>query len=404
MVTARARRGLAGRSCPGAEGHCDKWSTPTGRRMTGLHLVVREGILGRMKLAVSALLIFGFLIPALPASAQAPSVIDVAALGPQIGDRIADFRLEDQDGGAWTQDSILGPNGALLVFSRSVDWCPYCKTQMLDLQDRMPDLEAAGLGLAVITYDSTAVMADFAGRRGITFPLLSDPGSATIKAYGLLNTTVDAATSNYGIPFPGTLVLDAQGVVTERFFEEAYQERITVSSMMLALGSAGPPVEASRITTDHLQITTYVSDDAVAPGSLFSVVFDIRPRDRMHVYAPGADGYRVIGLNLDPDPLLVARPVAYPESEVYFFEPLNERVPVFESPFRLTQVMHVSPAREHREMLADRESITITGTLDYQACDDRVCFNPQSVPVSYTVKLRSLDMERANVEPAAGSR
>ncbi|MDA1183541.1 MAG: redoxin domain-containing protein [Acidobacteria bacterium] len=337
-------------------------------------------------------------------SAQTPDVIDVGRLGPQIGDRIADFRLEDQSGRTWTRDSILGPNGALLVLSRSVDWCPYCKTQMLDLQSRMPELEAAGLGLAVITYDSTAVMADFAGRQGITFPLLSDPGSATIKAYGLLNTTVDATSSNFGIPFPGTFVLDTDGVVTERFFEEAYQERTTVSSMMLALGTSGPPVAASRITTDHLQATTYVSDGVVAPGSLFSVVFDITPRERIHVYAPGADGYKVINLNLDPDPLLVARPVEYPESEIYFFEPLNERVPVFESPFRLTQVMHVSAAREDRAALADRTSITITGTLEYQACDDRVCFNPQSVPVSYTVQLRPLDMERATVEPTAGSR
>ena len=338
------------------------------------------------------------------ASAQTPGSIDVASLGPQVGDQIADFRLQDQTGTAMTRDSIMGPNGALLVFSRSVDWCPYCKTQMLDLQNRLPELQAVGLGLAVITYDSPAVMADFASRRSITFPLLSDPGSSTIKAYGLLNTTVDATSNNYGIPFPGTFVLDREGVVTDRFFEEAYQERTTVSSMMLALGSGSPPVTASRITTDHLRITTYISDDVVAPGSLFSLVFDVSPRERMHVYAPGAEGYRVIGLTLDPDPLLVARPLEYPASEIYFFEPLNERVPVFESPFRLAQLMHVSAAREDRAALADMESLTVTGTLDYQACDDRICFNPQSVPVSYTVRLRSLDTERANVEPGGGTR
>jgi peroxiredoxin len=357
-----------------------------------------------MKLLSSTLLTAGLLsLVSFPASAQTPASIDVASQGPQVGDRIADFRLQDQAGTAWTRDSIMGPNGALLVLSRSVDWCPYCKTQMLDLQSRIPELEAAGLGLAVITYDSTDVMADFAGRRGITFPLLSDPGSATIKAYGLLNTTMDETSSNYGIPFPGTLVLDSEGVVTDRFFEEAYQERTTVSSMMLALDASSPPFGASRITTDHLQITTYASDVEVAPGSLFSLVLDISPRERMHVYAPGADGYKVIGLAIDPDPLLVVRPVDYPASETYFFEPLNETVPVFESPFRLTQVMHVSAEREHRAALAEQESITVTGTLDYQACDDRVCFNPQTVPVSYTVNLRPLDMERANVD-GAGAR
>ena len=87
----------------------------------------------------------------------------------------------------------------------------------------------------------------------------------------------------------------------------------------------------------------------------------------------------------------------YPASEIYFFEPFNERVPVFQTPFRLSQAMAVTAAREHRAALADVESFTITGTLDYQACDDRICFNPQSVPVSYTFTLRQLDTEQANV-------
>ena len=45
----------------------------------------------------------------------------------------------------------------------------------------MPELRSEGLAVAVITYDSMAILADFARRRGITFPLLSDQGSATIK-------------------------------------------------------------------------------------------------------------------------------------------------------------------------------------------------------------------------------
>ena len=269
---------------------------------------------------------------------------------------------------------------------------------MVNLQNGLPEIEAQGLALAVITYDSRAVMADFTARRGIAFPLLSDPGSSTIKTYGILNTTVEDETSrNYGIPFPGTFVVDRQGIVTARFFEEAFQQRTTVSTMMLTLGTGSAPVAARRITTDHLQVTTYATDEVVAPGSLFSIVFDVTPRERMHVYAPGAEAYRIINLTLDPNPLLVTRPLQYPASEIYYFEPLDERVPVFQEPFRLTQTMAITTAREQRAALADVESVTVTGTLDYQACDDRICFNPQSIPVSYTFTLRQLDTERANV-------
>jgi peroxiredoxin len=276
-----------------------------------------------------------------------------------------------------------------------VDWCPYCKTQVIELQSRLPELREKGLGLAVITYDSPAHIADFSRRRGITFPLLSDPGSEVIKAYGIFNTTVAATSTNYGIPFPGTFLLDRAGTVTSRFFEEAYQERNTVSTILIALGDARAPASARRIETDHLDITTYVSDDEVAPGSLFSVVFDVKTNPGIHVYAPGAQDYKVINLTLDASPLLTARPMQYPPSEIYHFKPLDERVPVFQKPFRLVQSMALKATAEARAALKGIETITIGGTLEYQACDDTICFNPQSLPVSYTVTVRQLDTERA---------
>jgi hypothetical protein len=261
----------------------------------------------------------------------------------------------------------------------------------------MPELRNKGFAVAVITYDSTAILADFSRRRGITFPLLSDQGSATIKAYGLLNTTVDSASTNYGIPFPGTLLVSRQGVVTARFFEEAYQERNTVASILLKLGDPGHEIDVQRITTEHVEISTYLSDQVVAPGTLFSVVVDVTPRRGMHVYAPGRHNYKVIALRLDAQPLLLVRPLQYPASEIYVFKPLNERVEVFQKPFRLVQNVALSASPDARKLLASVKTLSITGALEYQACDDKVCFLSKSVPVTYTVRVRELDMERAAV-------
>jgi hypothetical protein len=47
--------------------------------------------------------------------------------------------------------------------------------------------------------------------------------------------------------------------------------------------------------------------------------------------------------------------------------------------------------QEVQKLLADRESLSITGALEYQACDDTVCFNPVRLPVSFIVKLKRLD-------------
>jgi hypothetical protein len=48
--------------------------------------------------------------------------VDVSRLGPQVGQRVPDFTLEDQNGKQWTLPSIMGPKGAMLVFFRSADW------------------------------------------------------------------------------------------------------------------------------------------------------------------------------------------------------------------------------------------------------------------------------------------
>jgi len=89
------------------------------------------------------------------------------------------------------------------------------------------------------------------------------------------------------------------------------------------------------------------------------------------------------------------RDAHFPKAEDYFFKPLNEHVLVYQKPFRITHDVEIDPSREAAAALKDLTTMTIGGTLSYQACDDKVCFNPQSVPLSWTINLRPLDTERA---------
>ncbi len=243
-------------------------------------------------------------------------------------------------------------------------------------------------------YDPVPVLADFSARRGITFPLLSDAGSATIKRYGILNTTVPETNQLYGYPFPGTFILNRDGIVTTRFFEPTYQERNTMSSVLARLGNkVDAPV--TKTAAPHLEITSYPTDQVAAPGTHFSIVFDIKPGPRVHVYAPGVTGYKPIALAVQPQTGLVVREAHFPKAEDYYFKPLNEHVPVYQKPFRIIQDVEIDPSREAAATLKDLKTMMISGTLNYQACDDKLCFNPQSVPLSWTINLRPLDTERA---------
>ena len=72
-----------------------------------------------IRIAALSTLVFGFLMSA---TAQSPTTIDVDSLGPQVGEDVPNFSLADQNGQVQTLDSIMGPNGAMLLFHRSADW------------------------------------------------------------------------------------------------------------------------------------------------------------------------------------------------------------------------------------------------------------------------------------------
>ena len=264
-----------------------------------------------------------------------------------------------------------------------------------------------------ISYDSEQVLADFAEQQGITFTMLADPGSPTIERFGILNTvSADSLGPNaedpdvvedfamyvsvtqpserfVGIAYPGTFMLDPDGRVTSRFFEESYRERNTVASVLLRLG-ADLSVEGTEVSTSHLTLRTYPSDPVIALGERFALAFEITPLENMHVYAPGADKYRVVTVQIEPQPFVRVLPLQHPASETYYFEPLDERVPVYQKPFTLLQEIVPEITREARAAFEGIDTLTLTGSLEYQACDDRVCYNPMSVPLSWTVELKPL--------------
>ena len=292
----------------------------------------------------------------------------------------------------------------------------------MELQERFTELQAQGLGIAAISYATEELLADFAQRRGITdVPLLSDDDSAVIRAFGIYNhvaeegigdnkdnAAVKADVEKYvsvfganpmivGTPFPGTFVVDRDGRVTSRFFEEFYRERNTAANIMLKLGAPLSGISGSTGETPHLDIAASQSNPDITVGSRFHLALDITPKPNMHVYAPGAAelGYRVIDVQLDTPDFIRALPIQYPPSESYYFEPLDERADVFMQPFQLIQEIVVGGSPEAAEQLAQIDVLTLTGRLDYQACDDKVCFNPVSVPLTWTLTVNQLDRERA---------
>ena len=132
--------------------------------------------------------------------------------------------------------------------------------------------------------------------------------------------------------------------------------------------------------TPHLSFTAALTPDVVKPGGRLQLVVNVTPKKRVHVYAPGTN-YRAITVTLNRNPALRPSKAVYPKPEIYVFKPLNEQVLVYSDPFKLTMTVGVGtiPARTAR--------LKITGILSYQACDDRVCYLPESVPLEWNLAV-----------------
>jgi hypothetical protein len=137
--------------------------------------------------------------------------------------------------------------------------------------------------------------------------------------------------------------------------------------------------------TKHVAVRATISDTEVTPGARISIALDITPKARMHVYAPGAK-YTPVTFRIQSQPFVKAHEVVYPPAKDYFFEPLNEHAQVYSGPFRLVLDVTIGDVSAMSAPMPSR--LTLMGTLDYQACDDRFCYLATSVPLQWGVKIK----------------
>ncbi len=243
-----------------------------------------------------------------------------------------------------------------------------------------------GLNIAAISYDSPQVLRDFAARKGITYPLLSDAGSRTIRALGILNETIPAGTPFFGIPYPGTFIVSAAGIVEAKYFEDDFRERYTSGDILVRRFGAQAGESRSQVETRHLKLEASASTAEVHWGQRIALVLDIDLKLGMHVYAPGVTGgYIPIDWKIDASPNWTAHDLQAPPSRQLHLDAIDETVPVYEGRFRLVRDVTVGKTTG---------DVVIRGSLRYQACDDKVCYNPQVLPLEWKLRATESDTQR----------
>ena len=147
-----------------------------------------------------------------------------------------------------------------------------------------------------------------------------------------------------------------------------------------ALRAAQPPA-GTRIETRHLTLNTSVSPDRAGRALLH---VDVVLKPKMHVYAPDQpkdQDYMPIALAIEKGDAYRLEKPRYPASEKFFFAPLKETQHVYSKAFRITQPVTLSKTATG--------DVVVKGSVRYQACDDAICYIPQTVPVTWIVPRRT---------------
>jgi thioredoxin-dependent peroxiredoxin len=130
------------------------------------------------------------------------------------GKKAPAFALKDQEGHTHKLADYAGRPVILYFYPK--DDTPGCTTETCDFQARLPKLKtskAAVFGMSILDEKSKA---KFAGKHGITFPLLADADHAVAEKYGVWQEK-----SRYGRKYMGiartTYLIGADGKVARRW-------------------------------------------------------------------------------------------------------------------------------------------------------------------------------------------
>jgi DsbC/DsbD-like thiol-disulfide interchange protein len=153
---------------------------------------------------------------------------------------------------------------------------------------------------------------------------------------------------------------------------------LCVVALTATIAWQGP---SKAIETRHARIAT---EATVAPGGKLSLFVDVTPKPTMHVYAPGQKEYIPVSLALEPNPALKTSPARFPKAETLVLPAINETQLVYSKPFRIVQDVTVARADGSKP----GDTLTLKGTLRYQACDDAICYLPINVPLTWSIAVK----------------
>jgi len=258
-------------------------------------------------------------------------------------------------------------------------------------------LQAEGVALFAISYDSVEILRAFADKHGITYPLLSDEGSHVIRRLGLVNEGVQDDHAHYGIPanprhvglpYPGTFALDEDGIITRKRFHESYRVRDTgVGLLAWALGQL-KLVDDGAVTwedEDAVRVRAWLDSPTYAFFQRVHLNVELSVAPGFHVYGPPVPaGFVPLSMEVTPIEGVEIGTAEWPAPHPLEVKGLDEQFWVHTGTVRgaLALTFSAPPgAGDH----------VIQVTVKYQACSTSACLVPMVLALSLPAREVALE-------------
>lgn len=177
-------------------------------------------------------------------------VLERGEVGPQVGERLAEFSLPDQHGRLLSLSELLQSGPAVISINRG-HWCPYCRLELRALAAVHAKVAAAGASIVSITPDTAEFTGRYSRANETPFPLLTDVDLGYSLSLGLIfwigtdvgrlyrEAGIDLGTyhrnSGLFLPVAAKFIVGQDGVVKARHVDVEFRRRMEPDAIVATL-------------------------------------------------------------------------------------------------------------------------------------------------------------------------
>lgn len=129
-----------------------------------------------------------------------------------IGDKMPTFCAIDQNGTVITNEQLLGKKTIIYFYPK--DSTPGCTTEACNLRDNYHRFLEQGYQIYGVSKDSQKSHQNFIAKNELPFPLLSDPSTTMLQAFGAWGEKKMCGKTCMGT-LRKTFVFDEQGILVQ---------------------------------------------------------------------------------------------------------------------------------------------------------------------------------------------